>query len=168
MNTLLYYALFLHLLRYYDRNTFLFCSVKVMNYFNAFLIQLLLYYWDKLTLFEIELYDCHFLCSTFLMCHWYSFLVYFVYEISLLEFFCYILCVCVLAAQSCPTLRDPMHFSPPGSSVHGILQARILEWAAIPFSRGCSWPRDWTLVSCVAGRLFTFWSTREALNILFS
>ena len=60
-------------------------------------------------------------------------------------------------AQSCPTLCDPMYCSPPGSSVHGILQARILEWVAISSSRGSSWPRDWTQVSCIAGRLFTDW-----------
>ena len=47
-----------------------------------------------------------------------------------------------LVAQSCLTLCDPMNYSPPGSSVHGILQARILEWVAIPFSRGSSQPRD--------------------------
>ena len=49
---------------------------------------------------------------------------------------------------------DPMHHSPPGSSVHGILQARILEWVAIPFSRGSSRPRDRPLVHCTAGRLY--------------
>ena len=43
-------------------------------------------------------------------------------------------CVCVLVAELCPTLCDPMNYSPPGSSVHGILQARIMEWLAIPFS----------------------------------
>ena len=53
----------------------------------------------------------------------------------------------VLVALSCPTLCDPMDCSLPGSSVHGILQARILEWVAISFSRGSSQPRDWTLVS---------------------
>ena len=59
------------------------------------------------------------------------------------------------------------HGSPPGSSVHGILHARILEWVAIPFSRGSSQPRDRTRVSCVAGRFFTDWATREAQqNIL--
>ena len=47
------------------------------------------------------------------------------------------------------------------SSVHGILQARILDWVAIPFSRGSSWPRDRTHVSCIAGRFFTIWATRE-------
>ena len=46
---------------------------------------------------------------------------------------------------------------------HGILQARILEWVAVPYSRGSSWPRDWTLVSCVAGRYFIIWATRETL-----
>ena len=52
------------------------------------------------------------------------------------------------------TLCDPMDDSPPGFSVHGILQARILEWTAIPFSRGSSQPRDRTWVSCIAGRFF--------------
>ena len=50
----------------------------------------------------------------------------------------------------------------PGSSVHKILQARILEWVAIPSSRGSSWPRDQTRVSCIAGVFFTIWATREA------
>ena len=68
----------------------------------------------------------------------------------------------VLFAQSCPTLWDPMDGSPPGSSVHGILQARILEWVAIAFSRGSSQPRDRTQVSCIAGRFCTVWTTREA------
>ena len=56
-------------------------------------------------------------------------------------------------AQSCPTLCDPVDCIPPGSSAHGILQARILEWVAISFSRGSSQPRDQTQVSCIAGRL---------------
>ena len=56
-----------------------------------------------------------------------------------------------------------MDCSLPGSSVHGILQARILEWVAISFSRGSSWPRDRSRVSCVAGGFFTDWATREAL-----
>ena len=65
-------------------------------------------------------------------------------------------------AQSCPTLCDPVDCSRPGSSVHGILQARILKWVAISFSRGSSRPRGWTRVSCTAGRFFTYWATREA------
>ena len=52
-------------------------------------------------------------------------------------------------AQSCPTLCDPVHCSPPSSSVHGIFQARVLEWVAISFSRGSSRPRDQTQVSCI-------------------
>ena len=61
----------------------------------------------------------------------------------------------VLVAQLCLTLYDPMDCSLPGSSIHGILQARILEWEAIPFSRASSQPRGQTLVSCSAGRFFT-------------
>ena len=57
----------------------------------------------------------------------------------------------MLVAQSCLTLCKPMHCSPPGSSVHGILQARILERVAMPSSRGSSQPRDWTQVSHIAG-----------------
>ena len=68
--------------------------------------------------------------------------------------------------QSCPTLCDSMDSSLPGSAVHGIFQARILEWAAISFSRGSSQPRDWTQVSCIADRRFTVWATREAKFIL--
>ena len=67
----------------------------------------------------------------------------------------------VLVAQSCLTLCNPMHCSPPGSSVHGILQARILEWVAIPFSRGSSRSRDQTQVSFIVDRFFTIWATRE-------
>ena len=60
-------------------------------------------------------------------------------------------------AQSCLTLCDPMDYT-----VHGILQAKILEWVAFPFSRGSSQPRDWTQVSCTAGGFFTNWAIREA------
>ena len=63
--------------------------------------------------------------------------------------------------QSCPTLCDPMDYSPLGSSVHGIFQEGILEWVAISFSRRSSRPRDWTRVSCIVGRHFTVWATRE-------
>ena len=56
-------------------------------------------------------------------------------------------CVCAKSLQLCLTLWDPMNCSPPGSSVHGILQARILEWVAMPFSRVSSWPRDQIHVS---------------------
>ena len=65
-------------------------------------------------------------------------------------------------AQLCPTLCDPMDCSLPGSSLHGILQARVLEWVAISFSRGSSQPRDRTWVSRIPGRRFNLWATREA------
>ena len=68
----------------------------------------------------------------------------------------------VLVTQSWPTLCDPVDCSPPSSSVHGILQAGILEWVAIPFSRESSQPRDRIQVSCFAGRFFTICATREA------
>ena len=63
--------------------------------------------------------------------------------------------VLVLVAQSCLTLCDPTNCNPPGFSVYGILQARTLEWIAMPFSRGSSRPRDRTRVSCIVGRCFT-------------
>ena len=66
----------------------------------------------------------------------------------------------VLVAQSCPTLCKSMDCSPPGSSVHGILQARILECVAVSSSRGSSQLRDQTWVSCIAGSFFTVWATR--------
>ena len=65
------------------------------------------------------------------------------------------LCCACLVAQSCPTLCDPMDCSPPGSSVPGILQARTLEWVAMPSSRGSSQPRDRSQVSHNPGRFFT-------------
>ena len=83
--------------------------------------------------------------------------------------------------QLYPTLFDTMDCSLPGSSLHGILppwdspsmgfslheilQARVLEWVAIAFSRGSSWPRDWTQVSRIPGRGFNLWATREAPKV---
>ena len=69
--------------------------------------------------------------------------------------------VCVLVAQLCPTLCNPMDCSPLGFSVHGILQARILEWVAMP-SGGSSQPKDQTQVFHIADGFFTIWATREA------
>ena len=63
----------------------------------------------------------------------------------------YMFAAAAKSLQLCPTLCDPIDGSPPGSPVPGILQARKLEWVAISFSRGSSWPRDWTQVSCIAG-----------------
>ena len=69
-----------------------------------------------------------------------------------------------LESLSCVWLCDLMDCSLPGSSVHRILQARILECVAISFSRGSSWLRVWTWVSCIASRLFTIWAAREAYS----
>ena len=68
----------------------------------------------------------------------------------------------MLVAQTCPTFGNPMDCSPPGSSVHWILWARILEWVAVSFCRGSSWPRDWTQDSWIAGRFFTIWATGKS------
>ena len=65
--------------------------------------------------------------------------------------------------QSCLTLCNPMDCSPPGSSVHGILQVQILEWVAIPFSRGSSQARDWTHISCISCKADEFF-TAEPLR----
>ena len=77
-----------------------------------------------------------------------------------------LLCTEVLVRQSCPTLCNPMDCSPLGSSVHGILQARILEWVVIPFSMGSSQSRDQTQVSCIAGRFFYHLSHQESLDLM--
>ena len=82
------------------------------------------------------------------------------FSLHLSSFYFFIFWQCVwLVAQSCPTLCNPMECSPPGSSVHGILQARILEGVVMSSSRGSSQPRDWTQVSCTADRFFTIWAT---------
>ena len=75
------------------------------------------------------------------------------------------MCVLCPVAQSCPTLCDPVDYCPPGSSVHGILQARILEWVAMPSSRGSSQPRDEPKslkAPALGGGFFTTSATWEA------
>ena len=87
-------------------------------------------------------------------------------QLSLCLFLCVCVCVCVLAcsvAQLCPTLCDPMDGGWPGISVHGILQARILDWVAISSSRGSSWPRDQTWVSHIGRQILYHCSPWEAL-----
>ena len=80
--------------------------------------------------------------------------------------------ILLLVIQSCATVCESVDYSPPGSSIHGLLQARILEWVAIPFSRGSSQQRDQTQVSCIAGRFLLseppgkIKSKIEAFNIL--
>ena len=73
----------------------------------------------------------------------------------------YYVCMGAQSLESCPILCSLMDCSPPGSSVHRILQARILEWVAMPFPRGSSQPWDQTQVSCIEGGFFTSWATRE-------
>ena len=94
--------------------------------------------------------------------------VFFIWTLQNLEYIIYLSHISkekkVLVTQSCLTLCSPMDCSLPGSSVHGILQARVLEWVASPFSRGPSRPKDRTCISCI-GRFFTIWATREALHI---
>ena len=85
----------------------------------------------------------------------------YIYRKSVYVYMCVYICFCCVRWSVCPTLCDPINYSPPESSVHGILQATILEWIAIPFSRGSSQPRDQTWVSCIAGRFFTIWATKE-------
>ena len=70
--------------------------------------------------------------------------------------------VLMLAGKSCLTFCDSMYCSLPGSSIHGISQARILEWVSISFSRGSSQLRDWTCVSCIGRQILYHWATREA------
>ena len=72
-----------------------------------------------------------------------------------------------MCAQLCPTLCNPMDCNPPGSSVHGIFQPRVLEQVAISYSRGSSQPRDQTCVSCIAGRSFITESTGKPRTQLF-
>ena len=70
-------------------------------------------------------------------------------------------------AQLCSILCDPMDCSLPGSSIHGIFQARVLEWVVIAFSRGSSRPRDRTRVSHIVGGCFTIWATKDSVFIFF-
>ena len=67
--------------------------------------------------------------------------------------------LCVLSHTVVSNCSHPLHCSPPGSFVHGIYQAKILEWGAISSSRDSYWPRDWTHISCIAGIFFTCWVT---------
>ena len=78
----------------------------------------------------------------------------------LLSFFLFL-----LVSQLCSTLCNSMGCSPPGTSVHGILLARILAWVSIPFSRGSSQPGNRTQVSCIAGGFFTIWAPGKPLEV---
>ena len=117
--------------------------------------KLLQYYWLYSPYCTFHLPDIYFLPGSFYLLISLS-LAYFIHfpTFSLLK-------VKVLVAQLCLTLCDPMNCSLLGSSVYGILQARILEWVGVPFSRGSSQTGEWTQVSHTADRFFTIWATRE-------
>ena len=78
-----------------------------------------------------------------------------------------VLC-CAQSLQLCPTFWDPIDCSPPGSSVHGILWARILEWVAMASARSSSWPTDWARASCLlhCRQIIYHWATRNATSLL--
>ena len=89
------------------------------------------------------------------------------YLVPFLEFFAGLvaakhMCMHAHSVSRVPTLCDPVDYSPLGSSVHRILQARTQNWVAISFSRGSSWLRDWIHVSCIDRRILYHWDTREA------
>ena len=96
------------------------------------------------------------------MCSWFR-----AYRCVCVYIHSYVHKVKMLVTQSCLTLCDPMDCSPPGSSVPGILQAKILEWAAISFSRGSSRPRDQTHASCIGRQNLYHWVTREGYMIVY-
>ena len=101
-----------------------------------------------------------FTCSTTYLNHIYAYIIE-----SVCGFSNYSIYQSILAPQPyCLALCNPMDYSPPCSSVHGILLARILECVAIPFSTGSSWPRDWTQVSRIVGRFFTIWAAGKPRN----
>ena len=81
--------------------------------------------------------------------------------------YCYHCIHACSVAQSCLTLCDPMDCNPPGSSVFGILQARMLECVAMPSFRGLLWPRNQTYVSCIAGRFFSVSLSQGSTRVLF-
>ena len=74
-------------------------------------------------------------------------------------------CCCFLVVKLCPTVCNPMKYSPPGSSVRGISQVRILEWVATPSSRESSWPKDLTQVFYIGRFIFYHWATRETWGL---
>ena len=106
------------------------------------------------------------ICMYLWVCMLYVCICMLIFVCMYIHIFTYTFTAFLLFAQSCPTLCYPVDCSSlPGSSIHGIFQARILEWVAISFSRRSSLPRDWTEVSCIVGRRFTVWVTRKVLYV---
>ena len=81
-----------------------------------------------------------------------------------LSIYIYIYMYICMCAQLCPALWDHMNCSLPGSSVHGVSQARTLEWVALSYSRRSSWPRDWNHITCIGRWILYYWATWEALT----
>ena len=104
----------------------------------------------------------------YLLFYWHTMCYIYIYtHIHIYAYiYMYMYIVKALVVQLYLTLCDPIDCSPPGSSIHGILQTRILEWVAIPFSRGSSRPRNWIQVTCFAGRFFTSWATGVCIILL--
>ena len=103
----------------------------------------------------------YFVCWCISLCGWHHTFSF------LLSFFSFIKRdLCMLSLSVVSDSLDPMGWRPPGISVHGILQASILEWVAISFSRGSSQPRDRNCVSCLAGRFFTTEPPRKPQKFL--
>ena len=115
------------------------------------LLCILLCYLSTIALDNEHLDENHLLCTFELTCFPSYFFLGVLPRITKYDFEVHVykswICVCAKSLQSCPTLCDPMDHSPPGSSVHGILQPRILEWVAVSSSRGSFWPRDRTHIS---------------------
>ena len=109
-------------------------------------------------------------CIDTCICLVFSNTIFHIYKgwIYIYAFHVYVYFYACLCSQSSLTLCDPVNCSPSGSSIYGILQTRILEWIAISYSRGSSWPRDWTCVSCIGGRFFTTWPPEKPHLYLYS
>ena len=104
--------------------------------------------------------------SVLLICHSLKVLLYYLAEI-LVENTKTLHRCCYLVTKWFPTFLWPWDCSLTGSSVHGISQARILEWVATYFSRGSSWPRDWICISCIGRQILYHWALREAQNTAY-
>ena len=118
-------------------------------------------------------HDCPTVLKLLVKCYCFFYMIFLyanqiimIFLLSAILSFCWCCCCCCLVTKSSWTLCNPMDCSPPGSSVHGIFQARILEWLPFPSPEDLPWPRDRTQVSCLAGRLFITEPLRKATLFL--
>ena len=124
-------------------------------------LEYIMYIFYAINIYQLHTYK-YIVKRIYLHTHMHIFLIYLAY-ILVLTVVSYNICsivynICSIVSGSC----NPVDCSPAGSFVYEILQARILEWAAISSSRGSSWPRDWTWVSCIDRQILYHWATREA------